>query len=77
MDLDDLEDALREITEAIEDGRFEPSQWEEEFLESVREKIDAYLDAYEVQFESAPGGRDPLTESQAAKLREIWKKVEE
>ncbi len=70
--LDDVEEWIEELTSAIEDGWFKPSAWESDFLDSVREKLEAHLDA----FDDVPDDH-PLTEGQVEKLREIWKKVTE
>lgn len=67
-DLDDLNEWLEAITEAVEDGEYEPTPWEEDFLESMAEKLEAFVADTEAEDQ-------PLTGPQLVSLRGIFDKA--
>lgn len=66
--LDDVEVWLEAITEAIDESWYEPTHWETEFLDSIREKVEGELDL--------ESDGQPLTGKQLVSLRQIYDKVD-
>ena len=60
FDIAEANEQLDDILDAIDDGDLEPSNWEEEFIESVESRLN--------------NGQE-LMGSQSDKLEELWKKV--
>jgi len=60
FDVAEANEHLDEILEAIDDDEFEPTGWEDEFIEKIQSLLD---------------NDKELSEDQMAKLGEIWKKV--
>lgn len=65
---DDVVEWLEEITNAIEVGAFEPDAWEVDFLESINEKLEVYLEDEDAE-------ELPLTGPQLVSLKKICDKV--
>lgn len=60
FDIAEANEQLDDILDAIDDGDFEPGDWEEEFIESVESRLNKDQE---------------LTGSQSDKLEELWKKA--
>ncbi len=72
-DVDDITDWLDLITEAIDGDEYEPTKWEEGFLESIAER----LEAWDASTDGAYPEVQPLTGKQLVSLRGIYDKVKE
>lgn len=67
--LDDVTEWLEEVTNALDEGHFKPTAWEVDFLDSIRVKLDAFLEDDETDEEQ------PLTGAQLVSLKQICDKV--
>ncbi len=67
--IDDVTEWLEEVTNALDEGHFEPTAWEVDFLESIQKKLDEFLED-----EEADEGQ-PLTGKQLVSLKQICDKV--
>lgn len=81
-DLDDLHEWLEAVTEAIDDGEYEPTAWEEDFLQSISERVETEIERWNHRSEKwlTPDDEEPLrplTGPQLASLRGIYDKVKE
>lgn len=65
----DLHTWLEEITDAIEEGFWEPSSWEVDFLDNVQAALADWVES-----DDSPM---PLTGKQLVSLRQIYDKVSE
>lgn len=70
-DMDDVRGWLETIADAIEEGAYEPSSWEVDFLESVASRLDEAVDEVGIY------AGQPLSGKQLARLRGLVDKVEE
>lgn len=76
-DLNQVQIWLEDITEAIEDEEYTPSDWEVEFLESITKRLDRWIEKAQVlgaDFE--PEEDQPLSGKQLVSLRQLYDKIE-
>ena len=67
--LDDVTEWLEEVTSALDEGHFQPTAWEVDFLESIWEELSKFNEDDEAEEEQ------PLTGAQLVSLKQICDKV--